>query len=183
MASKKEYADALLTQAYEKYSLDITKYCTVRLRENKSAVDDCVQEVFLVYYNRLLKGEDFEKVRAFLYRTADNICKSADTDFVRKAKRSVNLETVEEVAATPVDEKAASYDYDLLKEILLKELTPAEQQLYKLKYVDRLSLKEIGDLLNIPPNAVANRTSRLRTKIKDLISPIIEQNTEGGVML
>ena len=183
MSGKKQYADAQLTQAYENYMLDITKYCTVRLKENKDAVDDCVQEVFLVYYNRLLKGEEFEKVRAFLYRTADNICKAADTDFVRKAKKRVNLETVEEVAATPIDNKASSYDYDKLKEILINELSPAEQHLYKLKYVDRLSLKEIGEELNIPPAAVANRTSRLRTKIKSLISPIIENNTEGGVML
>ena len=133
MAVKKAYADTLLSEAYEKYSLDITKYCMVRLRENKSALDDCVQETFIVYYNRLLKGEEILKVRAFLYRTAENICRGADTEFLRKAKKTADLDTLEDVAAVQVDEKASSYDYDELKELLLKELTPAEQQLYRLK--------------------------------------------------
>ncbi len=183
MAIKKSEADALLNEAYQKYYLDIVKYCTVRLRENKSAVDDCTQEIFLVYYNKLLKGEEIEKVRAFLYRTADNICKGADTKFLREAQKSVEIESAEEIAATQVDEKASSYDYDELKELLIVELTDAEQQLYRLKYEQKKSLKEIGEILNIPPNAVANRTSRLRTKIKDLIGPIIEKYTEGGVVL
>lgn len=183
MANNKAVADGLLSEAYEKYSLDITKYCMVRLREDKSVVDDCVQEVFLVYYNRLLKGEEILKVRAFLYRTADNICRGADTDYIRKAKRRVDLDTVEEVAAVEVDTKAADLDYDRLKELLIKELNPSEQALYKLKYVEKKSLKEISAILNIPPGAVANRTSRLRTKIKDLISPIIEEYGEGGVTL
>ena len=183
MANMKKQADLALSQAYEKYELDITKYCMVRLKENKSAVDDCVQEAFLVFYNRLLTGEEFENVRAFLYRTADNICRKYDTEFVRKAKKTVELETLEEVAANEVDEKASSYDYDELKELLISELNESEQALYILKYEQKKSLKEIGEILNIPPGAVANRTSRLRTKINNLVTPVIEKYTEGGVML
>ncbi|MBR6392505.1 MAG: sigma-70 family RNA polymerase sigma factor [Eubacterium sp.] len=183
MAGPKARADALLSEAYLKYQLDITKYCTVRLRENKSAVEDCVQETFLVYYNRLLKDEEFKNVRAFLYRTADNICKGADTKFIREAKKNADIESFEEVEAAPVDFRAADIDYDELRELLIAELSDDEQRLYRLKYEQKKSLREIGEILDIPPNAVANRTSRLRTKVKNLIAPIIEKHTKGGVML
>ena len=178
---EKSVADTKLLDAYANYSADIIKYCNLRLRENKSALDDCIQDIFLVYYNKILSGEEILNVRAFLYRTADNICKKAENAFLRNAKKTVALDSAVNVAAAEYDEKAASIDYDLLKDILLKKLTVSEQELYILKYAENKSLKEIADSLNLPLSTVAKRTSRLRAKIKGLITPIIEEYGEGGV--
>ena len=79
-----------------------------------------------------------------------------------------------------VDEVITSLDYDELKEILLLKLSEQEQHLYKMKYVEKRSLKEIGKKLDIPPATVANRTSRLRSKIRSLLSQVIEDSLKGG---
>ena len=181
MATKKALADLRVQQAYEQYYNDIIKYCSVRLKENTSALEDCVQEVFLVYYNKLLSGEEIVKTRAFLYRTADIICKSSDREFTNKAKRTVELESAEDIAAKELDEKAALLDYDKLKLILLNELNENEKELYNLKYEQNKALNEIAEILNIPPNTAAKRVSRLRAKIKALIEPVIEKYGKGGV--
>lgn len=75
---------------------------------------------------------------------------------------------------------AGLLDYDELKDTLISVLTEKEQYLYHLKYEQRKSLKEIGEILNIPPVTVANRTSRLRSKIKELVGSVIEDSLKEG---
>lgn len=178
--SAKAIADAKLSEAYSSICKSLVKYCRVRLGEASDSADDCVQEAFCVYYKKLLLGEEIEKPKAFLYRTADNMVKRAKEEYIKNAQRTSGLETAEEIEAFIPDENTADIDYDKIKEILISKLSEDEQLLYQRKYAENLSLKEIAALMNIAPAAVANRTSRLRTKIKRLTEPILEKEQKGG---
>lgn len=176
----KAAADEKLQQAYSMYGVLLTKYCTVRLGEAITSVDDCIQNAFLIYYNKILNGETIENPKAFLYRVADNMVKRCVSEYYSDAKRRADLETAENISVDESFERTADLDYDYLKEILINKLSEDEQLLYQQKYVQRLSLKELGDYYSIKPAAVANRTSRLRTKIKSLIDEVLEENDKGG---
>ncbi len=176
----KAAADEKLQQAYSMYGNLLTKYCTVRLGEAIASVDDCIQNAFLIYYNKILNGETIENPKAFLYRVADNMVKRCVSEYYSDAKRRADLETAENISVDESFEHTADLDYDYLKEILINKLSEDEQLLYQQKYVQRLSLKELGDYYSIKPAAVANRTSRLRTKIKSLIDEVLEENDKGG---
>lgn len=183
----KSEADELLSDAYFHYSRLIEKFCAVRLKEARADLDDCVQNTFLLYYKKILAGEEIINTKAFLYRVADNMVKRAVDDYYRNAKRTVELEKAEHITVeNQVEselESIANLDYDLLKEKLLQKLSEDEQKLFELKYARRLSLKEISDIYNINPAAVANRTSRLRTKIKALVDDTIELERNGGSLI
>lgn len=176
----KAAADEKLQEAYSMYGNLLTKYCTVRLEEAIASVDDCIQNAFLIYYNKILNGETIENPKAFLYRVADNMVKRCVSEYYSDAKRRADLETAENISVDESFEHTADLDYDYLKEILINKLSEDEQLLYQQKYVQRLSLKELGDYYSIKPAAVANRTSRLRTKIKSLIDEVLEENDKGG---
>lgn len=181
MANKsKEIADEKLKQAFKLYGNLLNKYCAVRLREVPSSVDDCVQNTFLIYYKKVRADEEIMNPKAFLYRTADNMIKRVIAEHYKNAKHTVELEKANDIPVEDVFDHSADLDYDYLKEMLLSKLSPEEQILYQQKYVDRLSLKEIGELYQIDPTTVANRTSRLRTKIKSLIDEVIDTNKKGG---
>ncbi len=60
-------------------------------------------------------------------------------------------------------------DYQLLNEKLNKLLTPNEQQLLRLKYVDDLTIEQVSKVLNVNKQTVAKRLQRLREKIKHSI--------------
>lgn len=180
MAKTKAAADELLSVACSQYCKSLEKYCRVRLGEVSGWVDDCVQETYYVYYKKLLAGETIEKPKAFLYRTADNMIKRLKAEHYKNAARITPLEEARDVVFEMADEIVTSLDYDELKEILLLKLSEQEQRLYKMKYVEKRSLKEIGKELDIPPATVANRTSRLRSKIKSLLSQVIEDSLKGG---
>lgn len=180
MSKAKANADLLLTEAYEKYNTLLLKFCYTKLLQDKTAADDIVQEALVVYYKRLLKGEEFEKPLAFLYQTAQVLCKNANKKAARQAMKTVPLEDAEDVAAQEENSRASELDYDEIKERLLEKLTPEELRLYQLKYVEDKSLKEIAEMMNISPNAVAKRTQRLRSVIKQLVEPTIAIYERGS---
>ena len=179
MARKKEEADKMLQAAYDAYYKSSYYYCVSRTRHAKGSEEDSLQSAFLVYYKKLLAGEEIENVKAFLYRTCENFCRQADAKFLREAKRSVELEDMAQVPAAETDYLAPELDYDEIKEELLSLLSEEEQALFTLKYEQKKSLVEISDILDITPNAAALRTSRLRKKIKTLVISTIDKYREG----
>lgn len=179
----KANADKELEKAFDEFSKAIEKYCRVRLGEAIEATDDCVQETFLVFYKRLLNGEHFENARAFLYKTANNMVLKAREEYFKNAKHTEELSVAESIATSAdnaEDTVCDDIDYDRVKEILISKLSNNEKELYQMKYAQGKSLKEIGELLNIPPSAVANRTSRLRAKVKKLVEPVLTEFKKGG---
>lgn len=177
----KKRADEKLKEAYSLCYLPLIKYCNVRMGDARVSADDCVQEAFLVYYNRLLSGEHIENPRAYLYRTTDNFVKRAVEAYGRTAKRTVPLEDAAELQSHDLPFDTANTDYDALAEKLLNTLSEQEQQFYKLKYIEQLPLSEIAEKLEISPTAAAKRSSRLRQHIKEKLTDFIESQSEGGI--
>ncbi|MBP3938561.1 MAG: sigma-70 family RNA polymerase sigma factor [Clostridia bacterium] len=163
--------EQFINDCYEKYYQSILKYCRVRLGEFSEHAEDCVQDAFVILQRKLSEGEAIEQPRAFLYRTADNFVKRTVEHYSKERKRTVELTEAENAPAPPII--SDDFDYDEFARILIATLSEQEQELYILKYVQQKSLKEIAEILNIQPTAVAKRASRLRQRIKDLI---YEQN-------
>ena len=180
MSQAKKKADLLLSEAYEQYGTKLIKFCYTKLLQDKTNADDIMQDAMLVYYKRLLKGEEFENPLAFLFQTAANLCKNANKKAAQHAQRTVPLEDATDVAAQEENTRASELDYDEIKEKLLENLSEEELTLYQLKYVEDKSLKEIAEMMDISPNAVAKRTQRLRSVIKQLIEPTIAIYERGS---
>ena len=167
--SEKKRADALLQECYDQYRLRLFNYCLSRL-DSREAADDCVQETFIVFYNKLLDGEEFENPRAFLYRTADNFVKRQKQKDAVELKRSVPLEDAENIGVT--DEyltRIDLIDYEEIAKILLNLLTDEEKQIYDLRYIQKQGVEDIAEQLGISRPAASMRLMRLRNKIKDMV--------------
>lgn len=180
----KKKSDALLEDAFEKYSKAIEKFCYVRLGEASDYASDCLQETYCLFYRKLLDGTEFENPRAFLYKTANNMVLKAREKYFKNAKNTKSLEDAEDVPTyieESVEEKIENGDVDIeyAKTVLLSALTADELQLYEMKYVQNMTLKEIGETLQIAPSAVAMRTSRLKTKVKQLVVPTLTEIRKG----
>lgn len=179
MQNKGNINKTLLKQAYKDYHEIIYKYCYSRLGEYNELAEDCMQNAFVVYYQKLLAGESIQSPKAYLYKVAENIVKKTKAKQIKQKSRIISLEEAYFVSAPETDLSAIELDYDEIKKILLAELSEAEQLLYEQKYVKQMSLREIADIYGIDPAAVANRTSRLRKKITRLITPVLEEYRKG----
>lgn len=167
MSQNKNDVEQTVKYCYDNYYQAIYKYCFARLGDLNEHAYDCVQDTFLVFQKKLSDGIEIEQKRAFLYRTADTFVMRTKDHYNKQLKRTVQLEEAQEIS-TP-ESVSNDFDYDKCAALLVSLLTCEEQELYGMKYMQRLSLTEIAQELDISPPAAAKRTSRLRQKIKDLI--------------
>ena len=169
--SEKKRANALLQECYNEYRIKLFNYCLSRLDGSREAADDCVQEVFIVFYNKLLDGEEFENPRAFLYRTADNFVKRQKQKDAMELRHNVSLDEAEQIGVSDSEytERLNLIDYEECAKILLNLLTDEEKQIYDLRYIHKIGVEEIAERLGISRPAASMRLMRLRNKIKDMV--------------
>ena len=123
----------------------------------------------MVYYKRILRGEEIGNTGAFLYKIADNLVKTQ----WRQDKKANNIIPLEELAESLATNEVYDYgniDYDSCAEKIIRVLDGKEQSLYKLRYTDQKSIAEIAEELNISFDATAKRLSRLRQKVKEMVA-------------
>ncbi len=174
--SKKQIANEKLERDYSLYFSNLQRFCMVKLKNSEQA-DDCVQECFYILYQRYMKDEDIKNVAGFLYKIADNLIKTQWRENQKK-ETMVQIDSLSDVIPAKTDEYSDT-DYDLLAEKLLRTLNEKERELYKLKYIDNKSLDEISTELCMNYQAVAKRLSRLRQKVKDLITDYFEGDDDS----
>lgn len=169
--SEKKRANTLLQECYNEYRIKLFNYCLSRLDGSREAADDCVQEVFIVLYNKLLDGEEFENPRAFLYRTADNFVKRQKQKEATELRHSVPFDEAEQIGITDEEyaAKLDSIDYEECARILINLLTDEEKQIYDLRYIQKIGVEEIAEKLGISRPAASMRLMRLRNKIKTMV--------------
>lgn len=157
------------TQIYNEYKGPIYKMCLVRLKDENSA-EDCMQNAFIVLYKKMLNKEEIENPRAFLYKTAGNFVLKCFDERSRHLEKTVPITEYEDKLIDEQNKIDSNINFELLNKQLNSVLTPEEQLLLKLKYIDDLTIDAVAEILNISKAATAKRLQRLREKIKKTIS-------------
>lgn len=153
------------TQLYEKYREEIYRYCYIKLKPNSQTAEDCTQNAFLALYEKLKNGVSIDNPRAFLYKAASNYVLKAYRDNEKHHFNSVPLDDYENKLCDNQYEIDSNIDYALLNKRLLSLLNKDEQELFRLKFIDDLTISQIKDALNISNDAAAKRLQRLRAKL------------------
>ena len=135
----------------EQYYTSIFKYCYVKLDDEHSA-KDCTQEVFLILYKKMDKLKLSENIRAWLYRTADNVMRN----YRKKSRNSVPLDDLSE---TTEDTYSVEMPFEEI-------ITQDEYELLNFYYINGDSIETISKQLGISKDAVYQRIHRIKTKIE-----------------
>ncbi len=169
-ASTRMQAD--ISQKFEKiYSEEsdsIFRFCLVRVSNREQALD-ITQETFLRFWKNLGESKEILNCRAFLFKIANNLI----IDWYRK-KKSFSLDQMIGEGENPKydvpDEKAQDSILDgaegryLLGQI--DKLDETHKDPVYLRFVEGLSPGEIGEILNISPNAASVRVNRGLTELR-----------------
>ena len=146
---------------YEDESDAIFRFCLVRVSNRDQALD-ITQETFLRLWKNLQEAKEISNNKAFLFTIAHNLI----IDWYRK-KKSISLEGITENDEEQFDlidknttnhmELGAEGRYVLDK---INELTPNHRTPVYLRFVEDLSPREIGKILQISTNAASVRINR-----------------------
>ena len=165
-AARKLDQDALAT-IFDRYSPVIFKYA-LRLCQDTHQADDIVGDVFSRFAENLQSGKGpSDNLRSYLYQMAYHLV----IDHQRKNKRLVSIDqTIPDwnlsLAAT-VENKVL---LDMLYTSLYQSLTPDQQQVIILRFIEGLSVQEAADIIGKEVNNIKVIQNRAIMKLRMILN-------------
>lgn len=131
-----------------------------RLGVGDDAVDDVVQEVFVVAQRKFDRIE-LGRERAFLCSTVVRVAASARRSKARRREAPEEIDDISDVAPSPaelVDRKRAR----ALLDAIIAELDDDLRAVFVLYELENMTMADIALCLELPPGTVASRLRRAR---------------------
>ncbi len=170
--TRSNFADIL-----DEYESPLLCYVGKMVGYNSAESEDIVQESFIRLHKALKEEgcESVKSIKSWLYRVAHNL----SIDLIRKRKRQrKHAEIIQNE-----EKSGGSLERDMLEGMVrreagqkalheLKALHPEEQQVILLKTIQDLTLREIGDIMNL---SIGKVSYRLNTGLKALAERLKEE--------
>jgi RNA polymerase sigma-70 factor (ECF subfamily) len=155
-----------LAQIYDLYSTELYRYAA-RFLGDPTVAEDCVADTFSRFLKAVRDQRGPKKyLRAYLYRIAHNWV----SDYYRRAPDVVELKDTQ-----PKDENSPEQETELRirqtqtrKAIL--QLTPDQQQVITLKYLQGMNNEEVAQALHKPVGAVKSLQHRALARLEKILS-------------
>ena len=155
--------DARFAELYRQCYRAVHAYCRRRLASD--AVDDAVAEVFLTAWRRLHEVPDGDAALMWLYGAAHHVVGNQWRGAVRYRRLQARMRTVADRPACPADETIPDHDACRIVLDAIAQLGRTDVEVLLLTAWERLSVAEIAVVLDIAPNAVAQRLHRARRNL------------------
>jgi RNA polymerase sigma-70 factor (ECF subfamily) len=177
--------DAAFNGIVMRYYEKILKFCVYALGGNRSAAEECTQDIFLILYENMARLKDYDKIGGWLYKTAGNISKQYAASLRKERNRFAVPASRTGDGEAPIDLIAAknskSEEEQITEEKALaraaaeigKRLGPKDEQILRLAFREKHPLKEIAARLGISLSAAKSRVSRLRQKVSSLARELL----------
>lgn len=139
--------DEAFAALYSRYR-DWVTALAYRLTGNRDEALDVLQEVFAYFFNKFPGFELTSSLKTFLYPATKHIC----LDKLRRRRPTIDIDTMAGTLAAPGDTPLRP---DL--ERALRELSPLQREVLRLRFGDDLSLQQIATALEIPVGTAKSR--------------------------
>ncbi|MYB63283.1 RNA polymerase sigma factor [Candidatus Poribacteria bacterium] len=140
--------------------------------------EEIMQDTFLKAYSKLPTLKNHNQFAGWIYAIANRLC----IDWIRKQKHVIQsledtrLEEIEESSYVhhmiEQQETERKENYHELVQKLLDKLPESERQVITFYYLEDMSTKEIGELMEVSVNTITSRLQRARKRLqtdKDLL--------------
>ena len=143
---------------------DLYKYCLERSGGDEDIAEKAVSDVFLSLSEKRKKLRAGPRFKAYLYRTADNRLKRLFSERAETAKRELPLEALNYIdgegnAAVDSYFKDERDDAELLSSAA-KLLPEKLSTLFRLRFIEKKSYREISEETGIPASTVRLRVMK-----------------------
>ncbi len=151
---------------YDNYSPGVYRYA-MRLLGDPTCAEDCVAETFARFLNSLRERRGpRDHLQAYLYRIAHNWI----VDLFRKHEQTFELSEALCSEADIPEEEAAKHIRQRQVRSAIRHLTPDQQMVISLKYLEDLNNDEVARALQKPVGAVKSIQHRALQALHNLLS-------------
>lgn len=164
--------EAAFQQLYDTYHQRLLRLALVLGHGDEPLAQETVQSVFLTAAKKLRHAES----EAHLWNWLARVARQQISKNQRRERRD---SPVVGVAELPECAEIAEPDsrLEMCLDAALLELEPEERRLIESFYFDRLSQKELGELLGVTPKAVSGRLERAREKLRLAVARNLSRET------
>lgn len=154
-----------LAKIYDLYSPELYRYAA-RFLGDPCVAEDCVADTF----SRFLKAIRAKRgpkayLRAYLYRIAHNWV----ADYYRRAPDTVELKDTQPDNDNSPEENAALRIRQIRTRKAILQLTPDQQQVIALKYLQGMNNEEVAQTLHKPVGAVKSLQHRALARLEKIL--------------
>ena len=164
-----EERNSFVTALYWKYSKDVYSYVLSRC-PNQVMAEDIFQEAWFTVFKSVdrLEKKSETVLKSFIFKTANNRIKHLLSE-ERKLRNNMVYDLNEEIVDdTDLFEQCESHGVERVLQCF--EMLSAEQnEVLRLYYLRKMSLKDIAQYLNLSESAVNSRWCRGRKKLIELL--------------
>jgi RNA polymerase sigma-70 factor (ECF subfamily) len=154
---------------YQQY-FDFVWASALRLGVSSAAIDDVVQEIFIVIAAKLVEVRQPQSLRSWIYgvvrRTVSDHHRSQRTKTAFGAVLAQELEVQRPSTPTPLDLTEQGARVRLLWS-LLEGLDPIKREIFVLAELEEMSAPEIAEALEIPLNTAYSRLRAARQAFEE----------------
>jgi RNA polymerase sigma-70 factor (ECF subfamily) len=167
---------------YDQY-FDFVWTCTRRLGVPMDAIDDVVQEIFIVVHARLPTLEHPASLRSWLYgvvrRTVSTYHRARHTREARESGGATGEASASPMQPSPLDLAVLGDELQLLFR-LLGELEEPKREVLVLAELEEMTMPEIAEAVGIPLNTAYSRLRAARQEFNEALSRhAAKQRTRG----
>lgn len=144
-----------------------------RLGVSQEAIDDVVQEVFVIIHSRLHTVQQPESLRSWIYgvvrRTVSGYHRSRRAKDAAGVEAGFFEESLQSSQLTPFEHTQQSDQLQLLAK-LLRELDEAKREVFVLAELEEMTAPEIASALDIPLNTAYSRLRAARQAFEQALA-------------
>lgn len=159
--------DKEIAEIYERHSKTIYRVC-YGFMKNTADTEDAVQDTFIRLIRKGPAFESEEHEKAWLIRTAANICKNSLKYWWR---RHENIEDFYNLESPETADKTEAYD--VLSAVM--ELPDKYKTVVYLYYYEGYSSVQIAEILEKPQSTVRNYLREARAKLKERLGDYFDE--------
>lgn len=148
----------MFEEIYKKYFDKLYRISFLYMKNEADALD-VVQDVFVKLLNGKAAYQGEEKLKAWLFVTASNSCKSRLKKWWNKKRSAYTEECEKRWNTQPAEERS-----EVLETVL--ELEDKYRIPVYLYYYEGYSTKEIGELLSVRPSTIQTRLAKARKLLR-----------------
>lgn len=171
LSGEKVQAESAFAELYSRYSQKIYAYC-LRVTGNKDEANDIFQETFLNFFNTAKLNHENTNISGLMITIARNLC----INYTRSKKMHIVLEDYNLMT------NDTGYEQKELLDLISNALELLEfeyKEAFILRQYHGFSYKEISDITDIPESTIRNRFWRAKEKIKEILTPYLNEITNN----
>ncbi|MFW5701409.1 MAG: RNA polymerase sigma factor [Bacteroidota bacterium] len=161
-------ASAAFEELYDRYAAKLYTYCLKALG-NEELARDIFQEVFAKIHESTKDDREMTNFSGFIIRITRNLC-------INEKRRKVHsMISLEDFHMPAYEESSDQQEMKELLEMALESLPEEYREVIILKEFLDLSYKEIAEILDENLPVVRIRIYRAKNKIRDILSPYLDE--------